>query len=299
MIGDAESNVTYPEFYGQPNGDLIFFYRDGASGSGNLVLNRYDVKARKWTRLQNNLIDGENTRNAYPQITVDARGTIHISWVWRESPDVATNHELCYAKSTDGGRTWEKSSGEKYQLPITAATAEYVWRIPQNSDLINQTSMAADASGRPYVATYWRSADSVVPQYRLVYFDGKSWRSSQISDRKAGFSLSGGGTKRIPISRPQLAVDSAAGKTKVIVIFRDVERGNHISIAICDDLEKNIWNAKDLAQTDVGMWEPTFDQNLWNQRKELHLFVQKVGQGDGEGIEQLPPQMISILEWKP
>jgi hypothetical protein len=77
------------------------------------------VKARKWTRLQNNLIDGENTRNAYPQITVDARGTIHISWVWRESPDVATNHDLCYAKSTDGGRTWEKSSGEKYQLPIT------------------------------------------------------------------------------------------------------------------------------------------------------------------------------------
>src|SRR5687768_6196662 len=124
MIGDAESKVTYPEFYALPNGDLLFFYRDGASGSGNPVLNRYDVKARKWTRLQNNLIDGENTRNAYPQIAVDARGTIHVSWVWRESPNVATNHDLCYAKSTDGGRTWIRSSGEKYQLPITAATAE-------------------------------------------------------------------------------------------------------------------------------------------------------------------------------
>ena len=46
------------------------------------------------------------------------------------------------------------------------------------------------------------------------------------------------------------------------------------------------------------MWEPTFDQNLWNRRRELHLFVQKVGQGDGERLEDVAPQMISILEWK-
>lgn len=299
MIGEAENKVTYPEFYALPNGDLLFFYRDGASGSGNLVLNRYDVKTRKWTRLQNNLIDGENTRNAYPQIAVDAKGTIHVSWVWRESPNVATNHDLCYAKSSDGGRTWIKSSGEKYQLPITAATAEYVWRIPQNSELINQTSMAADANGWPYIGTYWRPTNSAIPQYQLVFFNGRSWRSSQISNRTTAFSLSGGGTKRIPISRPQVVVDSASGKTRVFVIFRDIERGNRVSIAICDDLKKSLWRVKDLTQTDVGMWEPTFDQNLWEQRKELHLFVQKVGQGDGEGLEQLPPQMISILVWKP
>jgi hypothetical protein len=299
MIGNGENKATYPEFYTLPNGDLLFFYRDGASGNGNLVLNRFDVKTRRWTRLQDNLIDGENSRNAYSQITVDAKGTIHISWVWRESPNVATNHDLCYAKSSDGGRTWAKSSGEKYVLPIPALSAEYVWRIPQNSELINQTSMAIDASGRPYIATYWRAAGSMIPQYQLVYFDGRSWRSSQISNRTTAFSLSGAGTKRIPISRPQIVVDSASGEAKVFVVFRDIERNNRVSVAICDDLKKNLWRLKDLTQTDVGMWEPMFDQNLWDQRKELHLFVQKVGQGDGEGLEQFPPQMISILEWKP
>lgn len=299
MIGDGENKVTYPEFYTLPDGDLLFFYRAGASGSGNLVLNRYDVKTRKWIRLQDNLIDGENTRNAYPQIAVDIKGAIHLSWVWRESPDVATNHDLCYARSSDGGKTWTRSSGEKYQLPITASTAEYVWRIPQNSELINQTSMAADSNGNPYIATYWRSANSAIPQYQLVYFDGRSWRWSQISNRTTAFNLSGAGTKRIPISRPLVAVDSVSSKTKVFVIFRDIERGNRVSVAICADLEKKTWQIKDLNQTDVGMWEPSFDQNLWNQNKELHLFVQKVGQGDGEGLEQIPPQMISILEWKP
>ncbi len=295
MISENEAKVTYPEFYNLPNGNLLFFYRDGASGNGNLVLNLYDAKTQKWARVQSNLIDGEGNRNAYAQAAVDGRGTIHLSWVWRESPNVATNHDLCYAKSTDGGKTWQKSSGAKYTLPITAASAEYVRRIPQNSELINQTSMTADFRGNPYIATYWRAESSRVPQFQLVYFDGAKWIQAQISNRQTAFSLSGAGTKKIPISRPQVLVDA----NKVFLIFRDAERRNRISVAICNDLKKGIWQTQDLAETDVGMWEPTFDQNLWSRRKEMHIFVQKVGQGDGEKLEEIAPQIISILEWKP
>jgi hypothetical protein len=295
MISENETKVTYPEFYNLPNGSLLFFYRDGASGNGNLALNLYDPKAQKWSRVQSNLIDGEGQRNAYPQAAVDKQGTIHLSWVWRESPNVATNHDLCYAKSTDGGKTWQKSTGEKYSLPITAGTAEYVWRIPQKSELINQTSMTADFRGNPFIATYWRPENSPVPQFQLVYFDGAKWQHSQISNRRTAFSLSGAGTKKIPVSRPQVVVD----KNNIFVIFRDVERANRVSVAICRDLKKEVWQTIDLTKTDVGMWEPTFDQNLWNEKKELHLFVQKVGQGDGEKLEDIAPQMISILEWKP
>jgi hypothetical protein len=295
MIGDREDKVTYPEFYNLPNGDLLFFYRDGASGNGNLVLNRYDVISQKWIRLQDNLIDGQNNRNAYPQIAVDSGGGIHISWVWRETPDVATNHDLCYATSKDGGKTWTKSTGEKYQLPITAITAEYIRYVQQGSELINQTSMTADLYGHPYISTYWRPAGTQVPQYHLVYFDGKAWKTSQISNRATPFSLSGGGTKRIPISRPQILID----KKKIYVIFRDAERGGRVSVAISKDRARKTWIIKNLGTGDVGMWEPTLDRDLWDRKKVLHLFVQKVGQGDGEGLEQLAPQMISVLEWKP
>ena len=151
MVGKNEERVTYPEFYSLPGGNLLFLYRDGVSGGGNLVLNHYDLKKKRWIRVQDKLIDGEGERNAYSQMAVDQKGIIHLSWVWRESPDVATNHDMCYARSSDGGKTWQKSSGEQYQLPITAKTAENVWRIQQGSELINQTSMYADARSRPYI----------------------------------------------------------------------------------------------------------------------------------------------------
>ena len=156
MTGVDEGNVTYPEFYTLKDGDILFVYRSGSSGRGNLVMNRYDLASRKWVRVQDVLIDGEDERNAYWQLYVDGRGVIHLSWVWRETWLVETNHDLCYARSRDNGVTWERSDGTPYQLPITQDNAEYAWRIPQNSELINQTSMSTDAAGNPYIATYWR-----------------------------------------------------------------------------------------------------------------------------------------------
>lgn len=299
MLGDKEGRVTYPEFYNLPGGDLLFLYRDGASGSGNLMLNRYAVKKKKWTRLQDGLISGEGERNAYWQMAIDVKGVIHLSWVWRETPDVATNHDLCYAKSTDGGKTWQKSSGEKYQLPITTKSAEYVIRIPPGSELINQTSMCADSDGRPYIATYWRPPGTKVPQYHLIYHDGKQWRTSQVTRRTTPFSLGGRGTRRIPISRPQIVVNSTGSRSEVVMIFRDSERGARISVAVCADLRRGAWAINDLTEGSVGMWEPTYDLVVWNKKKELHLFVQTVGQGEGEGTEDIPAQMVSILEWRP
>src|SRR5690606_25180806 len=223
MTGSDEEDVTYPEFFRMPSGDLIFMYRSGASGRGNLVINRYTTKTQTWERIHDVLIDGEGQRNAYWQAYVDSQGTIHLSWVWRETPDVATNHDLCYARSRDGGNTWERSDGQPYTLPITAASAEYAFRIPQQSELINQTSMYADDRGRPYIATYWAD-DTGIPQYQLVYHDGKRWQRSQVSDRREGLTLGGAGTKRIPISRPQVVAERQGRRVGVMVVYRDTER---------------------------------------------------------------------------
>ncbi len=299
MTGKKEGNVTYPEFYRLPNGDLLFMYRDGASGSGNLMMNYYSVKTKEWTQRQDAFINGEDLRNAYWQMCTDTYGTIHLSWVWRESGDVATNHDMGYAKSEDGGITWLKSTGETYYLPITAENAEYAARIPQGHELINTTSMCADTKGRPYIATYWRLEGTEVPQYQLIYHDGSSWQWSQISNRKTSFSLKGGGTKRIPISRPQIVANSSGLTDKAYMLFRDIEHGNRVSVAICKDLSKQEWQYKDLTDFSVGMWEPSYDTELWKRSKVLHIYIQKVGQGDGEMTENLPPSDVSILEWRP
>ena len=295
MTGVDERDVTYPEFYNLEGGDLLFAYRSGGSGRGNLVMNRYDVKTGRWSRVQDVLIDGERKRNAYWQLYVDAKGIIHVSWVWRETPDVATNHDLCYARSADGGRTWQKSTGETYALPITMANAEIACQIPQRSELINQTSMTADAEGRPYIATYWRSADSKVPQYRLVWHDGKTWQQEQVSDRKTPFSLSGGGTKCIPIARPRLAIREVDGRKEAYYIYRDVERGSRVSMAYTTDLGRKPWEVKDLTDFSVEAWEPSHDTELWKSRHQLDIYVQCAYQGDGEQSVAVGARPVFVL----
>lgn len=292
IVGKDEDNVTYPEFYPLADGSLICVYRDGASGRGNLVMNRYDTKTGKWTRLHDNLIDGENERNAYWQICTDANGTIHLSWVWRETWLVETNHDLCYARSTDGGLTWQKSDGSPQPLPITAENAEYAWRIPQNSELINQTSMSTDRHGNPFIVTYWRDSDSRVPQYRLVYHDISGWHADQIGERTGEFSLSGGGTKMIPISRPRLLTDG----TRAYCFFRDADRGSKVSMASTTEIGRKPWEITDLTDFSVGAWEPTLDAALWNASGIAHIFVQECHQGDGERTVASDPTTVYVLE---
>lgn len=300
QIGRNESDVTYPEFYPIADGDLLFLYRDGESGRGNLVINRYLHESNSWIRIQDKLIDGENQRNAYWQVYADPFSeTIHLSWVWRETWDVSTNHDLSYAVSHDGGQTWSHSDNSTYQLPITIANAEVAWHIPQNSELINQTAMFADSAGRPYIATYWTPENSDIPQYHLVFHDGKHWNASQVSQRETPFSLSGGGTKRIPISRPQLLAKTENNLTAAYLIFRDAERGNRPSIASCPNLANPTWQISDLADLDLGQWEPSYDSQLWAREYRLNLFLQRTEQGDGETSANLPPQPVSILDWTP
>lgn len=296
MTGKNESHVTYPEFYQLPSGDLLFAYRDGGSGNGNLILNRYSTSTKSWTRIQDVLIDGEGKRNAYWQLCIDNKGGIHISWVWRETPDVSTNHDLCYAYSPDEGRTWLNSEGSAFKLPITAENAEYICRIPQKSELINQTSMTCDEECHPYIVSYWSSQDSKVPQFRLVYFDGTKWNEQQITQRTTPFSLCGGGTKKNPVSRPKVAVETYKGKTHVYCIYRDEERGSKVSLAYNEDVEKGRWLQTDLTDFSVGSWEPGYDIAKWNKKKQLSIFVQNSGQGDGEKLEDIPDQMIYIME---
>lgn len=292
MTGIDEDNVTYPEFYTMANGDILFVYRSGASGRGNMAINRYDVKDKKWVRVQDSLIDGQDQRSPYWQLYVDKNGVIHVSWVWRESWLVETNHDLCYAKSEDGGKTWTKSDGTPYTLPITIDNCEYACKIPQNSELINQTSMTADSNSKPYIVSYWCSSDTDIPQYRLVWHDGKRWNQRIISNRLTPFSLSGGGTKMIPISRPQIVADEDV----IAVVYRDKERNGVVTLAYTNDGALGKWKTKDLTAFSVDAWEPSLDNDLWQKSNKLHLFVQPTSQGDGEVAVNRKPTNVYVLE---
>jgi hypothetical protein len=59
------------------------------------------------------------------------------------------------------------------------------------------------------------------------------------------------------------------------------------------------WTATELLTSSVGQWEPTYDLERWRQSGTLSLFVQRVGQGDAESLEDVAPQSVRVLDWSP
>jgi hypothetical protein len=159
--------------------------------------------------------------------------------------------------------------------------------------------MTSDSKDRPYIATYWRDEESEIPQYHIVYHDGTKWNVSLVGGQTLPFRLSGGGSKRLPLSRPKIMADSSGATDKAYMLFRDEGRGNKVSVAICDDLSQGKWRIEDLTSSSVGQWEPSYDVALWHREKVIHAFVQNAEQKDAEGVNAVPPEMVYVLEWKP
>src|SRR5690606_21597784 len=79
-------------------------------------------------------------------------GRYHMCWVWRDTPDCATNHSLSYAVSADLVN-WERSDGTPIPLPITFATGEIVDPVPPGGGLINGNArLGFDGEGRPVIS---------------------------------------------------------------------------------------------------------------------------------------------------
>ena len=302
MTGQREGRVTYPQFTRLPGGDVLFLYRDGVSGRGTLVLNRYAVASGAWATIQTSLIDGEDARNPYWDMTIDRRGTLHLAWVWRESPDVATNHDLCYARSADQGQTWSRSDGSRVAVPITAGTAEYAVRIPQHSNLMNAPAIAADDQGRPYVTTYWSAAPGAPPRFHVVHHDGTAWRNIEGPARSDVFTLSGGGTKAPPISRAAVLVERAGQGIRVHLIYRDSgpAGSGRVIAATLERPGARTWTIRDLTAETVGAWEPAIDPAAWAGLGQVHMLVQRVTQRDGDDRTGVAaPTPIGLLVWSP
>lgn len=117
-----------------------------------------------------------------------------------------------------------------------------------------------------------------------------------VADRQTDFTLSGRGTKMIPISRPRVAVGRQGG---IYYVYRDIDRGSRVSLAYTSNPTGGTWLVKDLTDFSVDAWEPSYDTNLWSKRKRLHLFVQRTSQGDGEKVKQSAAQPVYVLEVEP
>jgi hypothetical protein len=158
--------------------------------------------------------------------------------------------------------------------------------IPENSTLINQTSMNIDRDDYPVVASWWAPGAQQgdhTRQYMLAYYDGAIWRTSQITNR-APEPKQTDATVR-DLARPLVMVDD---DNRVIVVMRYDERDDVVTVGYSENRQN--WQLVDLTTEALGSWEPSYDAELWKRENKLHLLVQAVGLGSISSA-------ISVLEW--
>jgi hypothetical protein len=236
--GIHEERVTYPTLVQLRDGSIHMMYRFGGSGDGMRILVHYDEKTQTWSGSGPfiNGMDHEPDCNAYPfgvavedaagelptdGIVEDHQGVLHIAWCWRETPDVATNFDICYARSRDGGHSWQTLNGSKLELPITPDNAEVVEDIPQRHGLINGGILAIDKHGIPYIG-YTHFDDEEHNQMYIATPVDNQWCVIQLTDWKHRFWFEGGGT--IPEYPPVPKISfTREGKLRVRYSYRHVE----------------------------------------------------------------------------
>lgn len=196
MTGQNESHVTYPLFFKDPDGALLFEYRSGRSGAGDTFWNRYDEQTQRWSPINEQpLFEGGSARNAYPISPVyGPDGWYHMVWVWRESPMAETNHDLSYARSRDLAH-WETADGVPLKLPLTLDTPGLIVDpSPQHGGLLNGTqSVGFDGKGKLVIA-YLKYDASGNTQLYFARWRKKRWNIVQASHWAYRWDFHGGGS---------------------------------------------------------------------------------------------------------
>lgn len=287
-----EHAVTYPQFINMPNGDLLYLFREGTSGNGDTYINHYSSVTHAWTNqtlgtsqapfIYASGPGSATNANAYPNYACfDSETNLHLTWTWREdASSIDWNHDECYARSPDFGATWRTWSNTSYTLPITKDTAQIIWPIPLNSQLMNQCGQTIDTNDRPVIATWWAPQGSgTAIQIFVIWNDGTQWRTNQIGTRT---------TTAWP-TRPIIVCDKS---NRLWMVFTDPERGSVPTLAWTSDPQRQTWNLINLTDQNMGTWEASYDPTVWSRDGKLDLFYQPIN-GLSDGTQ------ISIMEFDP
>ncbi len=192
MVNAKEPPPHYPVFLKAADGELFFECRIGTSGRGSQELYRYDCEAREWHRLST-LLDGQGRMSAYGGPRLGPDGRWHCLWMWRDTPDAATNHTLSYIVSPDL-ITWTNAAGEALEIPIHPEHPKVVVDPSKPGEgMINPLQfLGFDSRNRP-IATYHKYAPCGNSAIYNARFENGAWKSVAAHVWDFRWKFGGGG----------------------------------------------------------------------------------------------------------
>jgi hypothetical protein len=298
----ALRGVTYPMFFPAPEGGLHLFYRIGGSGNGDWQLAEYDPDDARWAILGTVLartgkFQGSSSRCAYPNgLSHDSRGRLHLTWCWRETPDLKTNHDLMYAYSEDRGRTWRNNSEQLIHRgggdsPVDVESPGVtVFRIAYGWGMMNQLTQDVDGLGRVHVILWHNPPDAPGPNHDLnAWRYYHYWRDASGSWQR----------QRLPFfgRKPRLVVNRSGDAWLAFNKGSDLEyhgqdRGGKLHVAAATARAKwKDWHVIHTSEYDcVG--EPRVDLARWRAQDVLSVYVQQKPDAPGE------PSTLRVLDFE-
>jgi hypothetical protein len=286
MVGTDETQVTYPRFSSHPDGTLFFVYRDGASGAGDLFMNRYTGSA--WVRVGMIAQGKPTSENPYEsRFAISPAGTLALAITWRPNGgDHNANADVHYIESGDKGVTWRAASGAAVTLPLLHAntSALALDTAASNSGIINQFGLDLDGDDNPHIAL--TLADGATPDRNVhhLYWDGAAWVDQKVTDL-----LNGMGYNEMP-TRPAIACTNDG---RVLILTSYPRLNGKIGSFRLIDVTDGAAIDMPIANLDGRDFEVTYDTHALRDRNEL---VFMVSQANGE-VTNPGPEYWAANNW--
>lgn len=207
--------VTYPSFVKTGDGDLLLYFRDGGSYGGEMQKVGYDSKIGAWETQITRISSQEGTWNGQQKtrgpylsngIQVGTDGSLQMSWLFREKEcqgnpkgELYCNHGLYYAKSSDGGKIWQRydnsvvadtSKREAISIdnigkPVVPLPYEVAPSNPANMSVIDPKT------GDFHVLISHLAEPNEDSSRKTFHYVGKSSGDADWTGKSSGFTLGG------------------------------------------------------------------------------------------------------------
>lgn len=215
MIGSNEANATYPTFLRDANGDLLFLYREGRSGDGTWLINRWH--SGRWSRIGSAFASADNfgSVSAYPtNIETDNQGVSHVAVVWRRNYDVRSNFAISYAQTRDFLH-WSRLNETPTIGPLDPSQMDTIDAPGEGHGLLNSGQLLLSNDGIPIVF-YIRYGDNGNDAIFVSKPSHGRWIKKEIARSPRRSLISGGGTIS---GLPSISATNEGNKIRATAIF--------------------------------------------------------------------------------